>query len=157
MVLAVWRLKMREMVEAICISHDFDSERWLLWKLSRSRWVSLLLTFHHKHNRLKYFWKSVEQQPKRVLHRLITVVETWIDNNISKTKQQSKQMIFPGEAVPKKVKVDLSTKSWLQVLESTQYNPHQLPAKEKNNQWQIFYQFIGLVQRFFEEKTIAFG
>ena len=45
---------------------------------------------------------------------------------------------------------------WLFFLGCTQYNPHWLPSKGKNNQWQILCQLIGPNVWRFEEKTTAF-
>ncbi|QQP51330.1 Mariner transposase [Caligus rogercresseyi] len=99
MVLADRRLKVREIVEAIGISHgsvvSILKDHLAMKKLS-ARWVPRLLTIDHKRNRDEFFC------------RFVTVDETWIHYNTPETKQQSKQWVLKGESAPKKAKVGLS-------------------------------------------------
>jgi histone-lysine N-methyltransferase SETMAR len=114
MVLADRRLKVREIVEAIGISHgsvvSILNDHLGMRKLS-ARWVPRLLTVDHKRNRvttsqegLALFNRNMED----FLHRFVTVDETWIHHNTPETKQQSKQWVSKGESAPKKAKVGLS-------------------------------------------------
>ena len=114
MVLADRRLKVREIVEAIGISHgsvvSILKDHLGMKKLS-ARWVPRLLTIDHKRNRVT---TSIEclalfnRNKDEFLRRFVTVDETWIHHNTPETKQQSKQWVLPGESAPKKAKVGLS-------------------------------------------------
>ena len=68
----------------------------------------------------------VQPEYGRVLHRFITVDETWIHHNIPETKQQSKQWVSPGKLVLKNEKVNLSANKVMATvfLGSVQNNPH---------------------------------
>ena len=89
MVLDDRRLKVREIVEAIGISHgsvvSILKDHLGMKKLS-TRWVPRMLTIDHKQNRGK----------DEFLRRFVTVDETWIHRNTPETKQQSKQWVFSG-------------------------------------------------------------
>ena len=114
MVLADRRLKVREIVEVIGISHgsvvSILNDHLGMRKLS-ARWVPRLLTVDHKRNRvttsqegLALFNRNMED----FLRRFVTVDETWIHHNTPETKQQSRQWVSKGESAPKKAKVGLS-------------------------------------------------
>ena len=114
MVLADRRLKVREIVEAIGISHGSVVsvlKDHLVMKNPSPRWVLRLLTIDHKRTRVT---TSIEclalfnRNKDEFLRRFVTVVETCIYHNTPETKQQSKQWVLSAESAPKKAKVDLS-------------------------------------------------
>ena len=114
MVLADRRLKVREIVEAIGISHgsvvSILSDHLGMRKLS-ARWVPRLLTIDHKRNRVTVSQECLalfNRNMDEYLRRFVTVDETWIHHNTPETKQQSKQWVSQGESAPKKAKVGLS-------------------------------------------------
>lgn len=114
MVLADRRLKVREIVEAIGISHgsvvSILNDHLGMRKLS-ARWVPRLLTIDHKRNRVTISQECLalfNRNMNEFLRRFVTVDETWIHHNTPETKQQSKQWISRGESAPKKAKVGLS-------------------------------------------------
>ena len=103
-VMADRRLKVREIVETVCISKDrvghIPCEMLGMKKLS-ARWVPRLLTPNNKCNR-----KTISEQyltlfkcnMKEFLRRFVTVDETWIHWYTPETKQQSKEWISPDLA-----------------------------------------------------------
>ncbi|XP_022822885.1 histone-lysine N-methyltransferase SETMAR-like [Spodoptera litura] len=114
MVLADRRLKVREIVEAIGISHgsvvSILNDHLGMRKLS-ARWVPRLLTIDDKRKRVTISQKCLALFNRNInefLRRFVTVDETWIHHNTPETKQQSKQWVSRGESAPKKAKVGLS-------------------------------------------------
>ena len=93
MVLADRRLKVREIVEAIGISHgsvvSILKDHLCMKKLS-ARWVPRLLIIDHKRNCVT---TSIEclalfnRNKDEVLRQFVTVDETWIHHNTSEPKQ----------------------------------------------------------------------
>ncbi|QQP31674.1 Putative mariner transposase [Caligus rogercresseyi] len=114
MVLADRRLKVREIVEAIGISHgsvvSILKDHLAMKKLS-ARWVPRLLTIDHKRNRVTTSMECLalfNRNKDEFFRRFVTVDETWIHYNTPETKQQSKQWVLKGESAPKKANVGLS-------------------------------------------------
>ena len=134
MVLADQRLKVREIVEDIGISHgsvvSILKNHFGMKKLS-ARCVPRLLTIDHKRNRVT---TSVEcltlfnRNKDEFLHRFVTVDETWINHNTPETKQQSEQWVSPGESAPKKTEEGLSANKVM-------------ATEGKNNEWRILHRF----------------
>ncbi|QQP40773.1 Putative mariner transposase [Caligus rogercresseyi] len=114
MVLADRRLKVREIVEAIGISHGSVVsilKDHLAMKNLSARWVLRLLTIDHKRNRVTTSMECLalfNRNKDEFFRRFVTVNETWIHYNAPETKQQLKQWVLKGESAPKKAKVGLS-------------------------------------------------
>ena len=114
LVLVNRRLKMREITETVdiskhCVGHILH-EILGMRKLS-ARWVPRLLTPNNKRNRettSEQCLTMFKRNPKKFLHRFVTVDETWINWYTPETKEQPIQWISPGERAPKKAKTVLS-------------------------------------------------
>lgn len=109
MVLADRRLKVREIAETMRMSTgtviEFLHNELSMKKLS-ARWVPRLLTDENRRIRLNTSQLCLDKfkQDPSLLHRLITVDETWLHHYTPETKVQSKQWIAHGENPPKKAK-----------------------------------------------------
>ena len=110
MILNDRRVKIREIVETIGISHGtvitILHEKLSMKKLSAT-WVPRLLTVENKRNRVTDSMTGLalfRRNPSEFLRRYITVDETWIHFDTPEKKEQLKQCTAPGEPAPKKVK-----------------------------------------------------
>ena len=59
-----------------------------------ARWVPRMLTKHQKKSRLaisKYPLSLYEDDPKEVMHRVVTQEETWVNHFVPEAKRQSMQ------------------------------------------------------------------
>ena len=102
MILNNRRVKVREIVEAIGISHGtvikILHEKLSMKELS-ARWVPRLLTFEDKRNRVTDLMAGLalfRRNPSEFLRRYITVDETWFYFHMPETKEQSKQWTAPS-------------------------------------------------------------
>jgi len=110
MVLADWRMKVREIAETIGISKEcvgYILHEELDMKKLCARWVPCLLTADQKPTCMKISEQCLQRFNKNetdCVRRLITMDETWIHHYTPEPKRQSKQWTEAGCSAPKKTR-----------------------------------------------------
>jgi len=110
MVLDDWRMKVHEIVETIGISKEhvgYNLHEELDMKKLCARWVPCWLTADQKCTRMKISeqcFECIKKNKPDLVHRFITMDETWIYHYTPELKQQSKQWTEAGCSAPKKTR-----------------------------------------------------